>query len=79
MSEKEKRGTYGAALGQRDVRYRGAILIQLNAFIMLSVSHVKETVSGPPKKVWSDLRVVCVAVDVLERRDAARRCASLRR
>jgi hypothetical protein len=74
-----KRGTYGPALGQRDVGYRGAILIQLDAFIMLSVSHVKETVSGPPKKVWSDLRVVCIVVDVLEGRDAARRCASLRR
>jgi hypothetical protein len=72
-----KRGTYWPALRQRDVRYRGAILIQLDAFIMLS-SHAKEMVLGPPKKVWSDLRVVCVAVDVLEGRDAARRCASLR-
>jgi hypothetical protein len=74
-----KRGTYGPALRQRDVRYWGAILMQLGAFIMLSVSHVKEMVSGPPKKVWSDLRVVCIVVDVLEGRDAARRCASLQR
>jgi hypothetical protein len=74
-----RKGTYGPALRQRDVRYRGAMLMQLDAFIMFSVSHVKETVSGPPKKVWSDLRVVCIVVDVLEGRDAARRCASLQR
>jgi hypothetical protein len=53
--------------------------MQLDAFIMSSVSYVKETVSGPPKKVSSDLRVVCVVLDVLDGRDAARRCASLRR
>jgi hypothetical protein len=74
-----KRKTYGPALRQRDLGYRGAILMQLDAFIVLSVSHGKETVSGPPKKVWSDLRVVCVVVDVLDGRDAARRCACLRR
>jgi hypothetical protein len=53
--------------------------MQLDAFIMLSVSHVKEMVSGPPKKVWSDLCVVCIVVDALEGRDVGRRCASLRR
>jgi hypothetical protein len=72
-----RRGTYGPALRQRDVCYRGAMLMQLDAFIMLSVSHEKETVSGPPKKVWSHLLVVCIVVDVLEGRDAARRCASM--
>jgi hypothetical protein len=72
-----KRGTYRPALRQRDVGYRGAILTQLDAFIVLSVSYGKESTSGPPKKMWLDLRVVCVVVDVLDGRDAARSCACL--
>ena len=74
-----KRETYRPALRQRDVDYCGAILMQLDAFIMLSISRVKQTVSGPPQNMWSDWRVVCIVLDALEGRDAARRCASLRK
>jgi hypothetical protein len=74
-----KRKTYRLALHQRDVDYRGGTLMQFDAFIMLSISHVKEMAVGPPKEAWSDWRTIRVVVDVLEGRDALRRCASLRR
>jgi hypothetical protein len=43
-----KKGTHGPGLPQRDVDYFCAALRQLDVFIILSISRVKEWVSGPP-------------------------------
>jgi hypothetical protein len=73
----EKGGTHWLAPCQRDVDYCGATLMQFDAFVISSILHVKEWVSGPPQKARLDRRVGCIVVDALEGRDAARGCASM--
>jgi hypothetical protein len=73
----EKRGTHWITLCQRDVDYCGATLMQFDTFIISSISHVKEWVSGPLQKARLGQGVGCIVVDALEGRDAARGCASM--
>jgi hypothetical protein len=73
----EKGGTHRLAPCQRDVDYCGATLMQFDAFVISSVSHVKEWVSGPLREARLGRRVGCIVVDVLVGRDAARGCASM--
>ena len=77
MSEEEKGGTHPIALCQRDVDYCGVTFMQFDAFIMSSISHVKEWVSGPLQKAGLGQRVGCIVINTLEGRDAARGCASM--
>jgi hypothetical protein len=79
MSEMEKRRTHRLAPCKRDVDYCGATLMQFDAFVISSISHVKEWVSGPLKKARLGRRVGCIVVDALEGRDAARRYVCMRR
>jgi hypothetical protein len=77
MSEMEKGGTHRCAPCQRDVNYCGVMLMQFDAFVISSISRVKEWVSGPLQKAWLGRRIGCIVVDALEGRDAARGCASM--
>jgi hypothetical protein len=76
MSEIEKRGTHRITLCQRDVDCCGMTLRQFDAFIIFSISHVEEWVSGPFQKARLARRVGCIVVDAVGGRDAARGCAS---
>jgi hypothetical protein len=48
------------------------VLLQLDAFVIFSISRVKKWVSGPLQKARLGRRVVCIVVDMMEGLDAAR-------
>jgi hypothetical protein len=68
----KKRETYRFSPCQRDVDCCCAVLLQLDAFVIFSISRVKKWVSGPLQKARLGRRVVCIVVDMMEGLDAAR-------
>jgi hypothetical protein len=66
----DKGETHWSGLCQRDVDYCWAMLLQLG-FIVLSIPHVKERVSGPLQKARLGWGVICTMVIAAGWRDAA--------
>ena len=74
-----KQGTYEFALGQRDVDYLCAALLQLAAFANLAISRVKQRISSCPlqkaRLCRQAARIVIVALGL--RGDRSRGCESM--
>jgi hypothetical protein len=71
-----QRGTHLGALCQRNVDYCWPMFLQLDDFIISSISCAEEKVLSPCKKIGLGWRVICIVIVASEwRGDAVRKCS----